>query len=97
MLDCQKLLFVHSHYIVDPLAHSFDIYTMQLLLFDNFISATILTHDFILLLPIPLISDSWLTPAVSQLQCQSCADSRILIEKALNLLVLPTELDEALE
>jgi hypothetical protein len=95
MLDCQKLLFVNSNYIIDSLAHGLDIYSMQLLLFDNFIgSSTILTHDFILLL---LISDPWLSSTVSQLQCQSCADSRILTEETFNLLILPAELDDTLE
>jgi hypothetical protein len=95
MLDSQKLLFIDSNYIIDTLTHSFDIYSMQLLLFDNFIgSSTILTHDFIFFL---LISDPWLSPTVSQLQCQSCADSRILTEETFNLLILPAELDDTLE
>jgi hypothetical protein len=95
MLNCKKLLFIDSNYIIDTLAHSFDVYSVQLLLFDHFIgSSTVLTHDFILLL---LISDSWLSPTVSQLQCQSCADSRILTEETFNLLILPAELDDTLE
>jgi hypothetical protein len=97
MLDSEKLLFVDSNYIIDSLAHCFDIYSMQFLLFDNFICTAILTHNLIFLLSIPFISDSWLTPTVSQLQCQSCADSRILRKEELNLFVLPAELYDSLE
>lgn len=80
MLDSQKLLFVHSDYVIYALTHRFDVHSVYLFLLALLICITvILAHHLIFTFLLSTIVVPSLTPTVSQLQCQFCADSRILV------------------
>ncbi len=98
MLDCQKLLFVHSDYVIYAVTHRFDVHSVYLFLLSLLICLTvvILAHHLIFPFLLSTIVVPSLTPTVSQLQCQSCADSRILVQEPFDSLVVPADLNNAL-
>ena len=97
MLDSQKLLFVNSYYVIYALTHRFDVHSVYLFLLALLICLTvILAHHLIFPFLISTIVVPSLTPTVSQLQCQSCADSRILVQEPFDSLVVPADLNNSL-